>query len=40
MPAWINALRKVFGNGDDTASAAKVAKDVLNGKGEVFHDRG
>lgn len=38
MPAWVNAFRKVFGNGDDTVSAAKAAKDVLNGKGEVFHD--
>ena len=38
MPAWINALKKVFGNGDDTVSAAKVAKDVVNGKGEVFND--
>ena len=38
MPAWVNALKKVFGNGDDTVSAAKAAKDVLNGKGEVFHD--
>ena len=38
MPAWINAFKKLFGNGDDTASAAKVAKDVLNGKGEVFND--
>lgn len=38
MPAWINAFKKVFGNGDDTVSAAKVAKDVVNGKGEVFND--
>ncbi len=38
MPSWINAFKKVFGNGDDTVSAAKVAKDVINGKGEVFHD--
>jgi len=38
MPAWINALKKVFGNGDDTVSAAKVAKDVVNGKSEVFND--
>ena len=38
MGSFINAIRKVFGSGDDTVSAAKAAKDVLNGKGEVFHD--
>lgn len=38
MPAWLNALKKIFGNGDDAVSASKVAKDVVNGKGEVFND--
>ena len=38
MPAWFNALKKIFGNGDDAVSASKVAKDVVNGKGEVFND--
>ncbi len=38
MPSWINAFRKVFGGGDDNVSAAQAVKDVLNGKGEVYHD--